>query len=97
MGVSGGMGGPGEIAALFTIYDFRFAISDLRFRMDWAWLADFTLISAIYVCLLRQIRGYFNIVLSKSQQKRAGPGEKKGTKISDDQGVEIRKAGYQGD
>ena len=37
--------------------DLLFTICDWRFETDWVGLAEFTLISAIYVCLLWQIGG----------------------------------------
>jgi hypothetical protein len=43
----GGMGGPGEIAALWAgLSNLLFTISDLVFRTDRVGLADFTLIPA---------------------------------------------------
>jgi hypothetical protein len=47
--------------------DLLFTILDLLFGIE---LADFTLISAIPVCHLRQMRGYYTRFWTKSQQKR---------------------------
>jgi hypothetical protein len=57
-------------------------VADLRFRTDWAGVAEFTLISAISVCHLRQIRGYYTRFgggsKGKSQQDKGRKTQEKG-------------------